>query len=289
MWRDLMRRIAPELRCITLDAPGNGRTRSKNKAPVTLRRASAAIRGVIEALNLDDITLVLHDLCGPSGILAVEHQPPRVRGIVAMNTFAWEPDHRGLRIMLAIMGSGIMREFDAATGLIPRIASTAFGAARHLDRADREAFRAAMSAGAIRSFHQYMSDALYSKDVYRTDIIRGSRKIEAAHDFRREKRSVRIPGALGGSMSARTKPGNTEGKPFSDVRCAGVVCANHSGVAQRREMKTARKIIVVTGANAGIGFATASALSEQGAALAVVCRDAEPGRASLAAIGKVTS
>ena len=166
VWRDLMRLLAPDFRCISLDAPGNGRTRSKNAAPVTLRRASIAIRDVIEALDLENITLVLHDLGGPSGILAVEDQPWRVRGIVAMNTFAWKPEHRWLRKMLAIMGSSLMRRFDVATGLVPRITATAFGVGRQLDRSDRRVFRAAMNDRGIQSFHQYMHDALYCEHVY---------------------------------------------------------------------------------------------------------------------------
>src|SRR5499425_313665 len=52
-------------------------------------------------------------------------------------------------------------------------------------------------------------------------------------------------------------------------------------------MKTDEKIIVVTGANAGIGFATASGLARQGARLVLVCQDPDRGKAALAAVGNV--
>jgi NAD(P)-dependent dehydrogenase (short-subunit alcohol dehydrogenase family) len=57
----------------------------------------------------------------------------------------------------------------------------------------------------------------------------------------------------------------------------------HSG------LKAEGKVVVITGANAGIGFATALELARQGAAIVLVCRDVDRGNAAMRAIATVTS
>jgi len=51
-------------------------------------------------------------------------------------------------------------------------------------------------------------------------------------------------------------------------------------------MKACEKIIVITGANTGIGFAAASALAREGARIILVCRDPDKGEAALAGVGR---
>src|SRR5215469_16951220 len=54
-------------------------------------------------------------------------------------------------------------------------------------------------------------------------------------------------------------------------------------------MKTDDKIIVVTGANTGIGFATACGLAKQGAHLVLICRDPVRGTTALDAVSKIAT
>lgn len=53
-----------------------------------------------------------------------------------------------------------MQEFDAWTGLVPRITATNFGVGRHLDPLSRAAFRAGVGRRQIRTFHHYLANAL---------------------------------------------------------------------------------------------------------------------------------
>lgn len=53
------------------------------------------------------------------------------------------------------------------------------------------------------------------------------------------------------------------------------------------EMTTQSKIVAITGANAGIGFATAMGLAKLGATVVLICRSEERGQAALKAVGEV--
>ena len=49
------------------------------------------------------------------------------------------------------------------------------------------------------------------------------------------------------------------------------------------------KVVVITGANAGIGFATALGLAKQGAEICLVCRNADRGTAAMTAVAQVAA
>ena len=166
VWRDLMTRLASDFRCIAFDAPGNGRSTRLPGDAITLERAARAVNGVVEALALEDFTLVVHDLGGPSGIAGAARTPGRVRGIAAINTFGWKPSGALFRGMLAMMGSAPIREFDALTGFLPRITQTSFGVGRHLNRASRAAFVAGIGDSGRRAFHYYLRDARNCDALY---------------------------------------------------------------------------------------------------------------------------
>ena len=166
IWRDVIARLAGEFRCICLDAPGTGQSARWTHEAIRLSHASRAVAGVIEALELEDFTIVVHDLGGPAGLAAVTQAPERLRAIVAVNAFAWRPTGAIFRGMLALMGSGLVREFDAWTQFLPRVAASTFGVARSIDAATVSAFRAGIGHEGLRSFHYYMRDARKNENLY---------------------------------------------------------------------------------------------------------------------------
>ncbi len=92
-WSYLFRKTIPPLveagyRCIALDLPGFGR--SDKPAAIewySYERHVAAVASLLEWLELDDLTLLLHDWGGPIGLrVATGPLASRIVGIVAMDT-----------------------------------------------------------------------------------------------------------------------------------------------------------------------------------------------------------
>jgi haloalkane dehalogenase len=166
LWRDLIARLADRYRCVTLDAPGTGRSERVPPIRITLATSAAATGAVIDALDLRDVTLVLHDLGGPAGIAAASTRTDRIAGLAAVNTFAWAPEGRPLRAMLALMGSGPVRGSDTLVGWMPAATATRFGVARHWTATDRAAFRGAFDRPARAAIHRYFADAHRAGAVY---------------------------------------------------------------------------------------------------------------------------
>jgi haloalkane dehalogenase len=166
IWRDVILRLQSDFRCICFDAPGTGQSDRLPAGSISLERASRALTAVIKALDLRDMTLVFHDLGGPSGIAGAAGVADRIRALVAVNTFAWKPTGIAFRGMLALMGSALMREFSAWTGLLTRVTSSAFGIGRHMHESGRKTFFAGVGRQGVRAFHAYMRSAHNSEKIY---------------------------------------------------------------------------------------------------------------------------
>jgi len=166
IWRDVIRRLSSDFRCVCFDSPGTGLSDRVPGENLSLENASSAVTAIIEALDLKNLTLVIHDLGGVVGLAGAAKFPERVKGIAAVNTFAWKPSDPKLRMMLALIGSPAMREFDVVTQLIPRITTTSFGVGRRLDLASRSVFRSGIGREGIRAFHYYMRDARRCDQLY---------------------------------------------------------------------------------------------------------------------------
>ena len=170
VWRDVMLELSRDFRCVTLDPPGIGLSAPVSRAGATLQLSARAVEATIQAFDLRDLALVVHDTGGPPAFAAAVRLPERIRGLVGVNTFAWRPSGPAFRGMLAVMGSGLMRQISLTTGALSRVTSTGFGVGRHLDDTSRRGYRMGLQKS-MGAFHDYLHDARDS-DVY-DEIARG--------------------------------------------------------------------------------------------------------------------
>jgi pimeloyl-ACP methyl ester carboxylesterase len=95
-WSYLWRRPIAELsgrghRCVAFDHMGFGRSdKPPHMSAYTLQAHVDNALAVIDALDLSDFVLVAHDWGGPIGLGAALERRDRLRGLVLMNTWAWE-------------------------------------------------------------------------------------------------------------------------------------------------------------------------------------------------------
>jgi cis-3-alkyl-4-acyloxetan-2-one decarboxylase len=95
-WSYLWRRQIADLseqghRCVAFDHMGFGRSdKPPHMAVYSLRAHVDNTLALIDGLDLSDVVLVAHDWGGPIGLGALLERRERLRGLVLMNTWAWE-------------------------------------------------------------------------------------------------------------------------------------------------------------------------------------------------------
>lgn len=166
IWRDIIAELHSEFRCISLDFPGAGLSSGK-PGDVELEAFPTIVNGLLDHLDLDAVTFVVHDLGGAVGVAAAAEQPERASGLVVTNSFAWPPDRRALNVMLGVMGGRLATGLLGTLRVIPRMSRSKMGVGRHYDRADRQAFFGPYRRrSSSRNFHRVMRSARRSTELF---------------------------------------------------------------------------------------------------------------------------
>ena len=87
IWRDVMTRLSADFLLHLSRCPRHRESDRVPKRAITLDNSSHAVTAVIERLDLENLTIVVHDLGGFAGLTGAARTPERVRGIAAINTF----------------------------------------------------------------------------------------------------------------------------------------------------------------------------------------------------------
>jgi haloalkane dehalogenase len=119
LWRNVMPAIARERRVLALDLPGFGASDKPTDVTYGYDFYAGAIGGFLDALEIDDVALGLHDLGGPVGVRFALDNPDRVRAIALTNTLLYPEDMTDMltQFVEALQTPGLRERFTGADGL----------------------------------------------------------------------------------------------------------------------------------------------------------------------------
>ena len=141
MFRDVIVRLREQFRCLALDFPGCGLSPDAPGHDHSVRANAGVLDGFIDALDLQDITMAVHDVGGPIGFLVAVQRPQRFRALVISNTFGWPlTDYPAVRRMLTIIASPPFGAMNSLTNVVARLTASRYGVGRRMGKADRRAF-----------------------------------------------------------------------------------------------------------------------------------------------------
>ncbi|MET1074060.1 MAG: haloalkane dehalogenase [Umezawaea sp.] len=83
LWRDVIPRVAPHARCVAADLVGMGRS-DQPELGYRVEEHARYFEAFMDALDLRDVVLVLHDWGSALGLDWARRHPDRVRGLVLM-------------------------------------------------------------------------------------------------------------------------------------------------------------------------------------------------------------
>lgn len=89
LYRDFIKELSKSYRCIAVDNLGFGLSKRNSDFQGTPEDHAQNLSDFIQALNLKDITLIVHDFGGPIGLGAALDAPEKIKRIVLFNSWLW--------------------------------------------------------------------------------------------------------------------------------------------------------------------------------------------------------
>ena len=114
-WRHLVREFSHDYRAIAVDHIGCGLSDKPAGYSYTLQQHQQNLKTLVEHLDLQDITLVVHDWGGAIGLGSLLQVPERLSRVILLNTGAFPPFYVPWRIRLCrfpLLGSFAIRYFN---------------------------------------------------------------------------------------------------------------------------------------------------------------------------------
>lgn len=89
LWRNVAPEIATRNRVLALDLPGFGKSDKPLDVSYSFRYFANVIDGFLDAVGVDRVSLVVHDLGGPVGLYWASQHPERLQRLALLNTLVY--------------------------------------------------------------------------------------------------------------------------------------------------------------------------------------------------------
>jgi haloalkane dehalogenase len=89
LFRDVIRALRDEFRCVALDYPGFGLSSPGPGYGFLPEEHAQVVTAFVDAVGLSGVTLVAQDWGGPIGLATVQQRPAAFEGLVLANTWGW--------------------------------------------------------------------------------------------------------------------------------------------------------------------------------------------------------
>lgn len=143
LYRAFIGDLRTDFRCVALDYPGFGLSTTNGQYPTTLGGLSAAVARFVEALDLRNITLMVHDSGGPIGLRAAVNSVERYTAFIITDTLAFPlSGYWPVQLMLRLVTSRLFRAWNRRSNILPRLVSTMGPVGRRLSAQERAVYQA---------------------------------------------------------------------------------------------------------------------------------------------------
>ncbi|RST31691.1 alpha/beta fold hydrolase [Sphingomonas ginkgonis] len=175
LYRHLVRLLAPDFRCIAVDYPGFGLSQAAPDYGFTPREHSAVVEGLVDALGLDQLTIMVQDWGGPIGLGLAGRRPELTRALLIGNSFAW-PATGGMIAFSRLFGSRLGRWSITRQNLMARWLIPA-GTNRTLSRPELAAYYGPFPSPASRLPIWTFARQIRLSRAYLAEVEAGLRRI----------------------------------------------------------------------------------------------------------------
>lgn len=118
LWRNLMHGLSKDYQVIAIDLPGYGKSDKRIADSFSFRYYSRILQSFIEALNIENITLGVHDVGGPVGFYWMVNNMDRVKRLLLFNTLVYPEFSWAVKLFgMATVIPGIKHWLSSANGI----------------------------------------------------------------------------------------------------------------------------------------------------------------------------